>query len=246
MFFILRVFFHTLILILFMEAVALRQNMALYLVFFLALFSVISAKNLGKKWIYSIIPPVLSFSSIIILYLIDNEIQKQVFIILASAVYYLLLLGIFRLGNYSRDNTARGMIVAGVTTALFFLYASVYGIYLNFFIPLWVLMLVFLVFTILICYGYFGILEVKRKNMPWTYSLLIGMVMSEISWVMNFWPFGYLTAGVIALIFYYVLWDLAQSHFLNLLSKKRVVANMVVLAVLVGIALISSKWLPMV
>ena len=246
MFFILRVFFHTLIFILFLEVTSFRQNMALYFGLFLIIFSIISAKKLGKKWIFSIIPPILSFSSIILLYLIDNQIQRQLFIILSSAVYYLLLIGIFRLGNYSRDNTARGMIVAGVTTALFFLYASVYGIYLNFFIPLWVLMLIFLVFTVLICYGYFGILEVKRKNMSWTYSLLIGMAMSEISWVMNFWPFGYLTAGVIALIFYYVLWDLAQSHFLNLLSKKRVVANMVVLVVLVGIALISSRWLPMV
>lgn len=236
---------HTLILAFFLEAVAVRQNLAPYLGFFLAFFSIISAKKLGKKWIYSIVPPILSSSSIILLYLIDSGIQKQAFIALSSVVYYLLLLGVFRLGSYSKDNTARGMVVAGVTTALFFLYASAYGIYLNFFIPLWALMLVFLVFTVLICHGYFGILEAKSKNRSWTYSILIGMLMSEIAWVMNFWPFGYLTAGVLTLIFYYVLWDLAQSHFLNLLSKKRVVANMVVLVILIGIVLISSKWLPM-
>jgi len=64
--------------------------------------------------------------------------------------------------------------------------------------------------------------------------------MVELIWTMNFWPFGYLTTGVIALILYYILWDLTQSFFLKLLSKKRVVANMIFFSALIVIILLSS------
>jgi hypothetical protein len=145
--------------------------------------------------------------------------EKQIFIVLDSAMYYLALSAPI-IGSFAGDQTARGMIMASTCAAIFFTYAGAYGLYLNFLVPLYALMLVYLIATLFISYQYFSIIE-KNQNKVWTYSFLLSLFMVELIWTMNFWPFGYLTTGIIALILYYVLWDLTQSYFLNLLSRKR-------------------------
>lgn len=106
-------------------------------------------------------------------------------------------------------------------------------------------MIVFLLATFLISLEYLLTIR-KNKKDSLTYSLILGIVMAQVSWVINFWPFGYLTTGVIALIFYYVFMDLIQGYFLNFLSKKRLVMNLILFSFLIFLILATSKWLPVV
>ncbi len=243
MFFHLSVLIYSLIFYAGLELAAYYQNLAFYEAVILFLFSVWIARRVGKRWAFSVIPALIALSSSALLYFIDFNIERQIFIFLAVAMYYLSLLGAYRLRDYLDDQTARGLIMAAAMAAIFFFYTGSYGIHLNFFLPVWVLIASFLIPTILVSYEYFIIISKKRKKVL-IYSLLLGMAMAEIALVVTFWPFGYLTTGIIALIFYYVLWDLTQSYFLNLLSKKRVVANMVFFSFLVAIILLSSHWMP--
>lgn len=242
-----KILLYSLTFFLLMELVLLKENLFLAMAVLALSFSVIVSVRISKRWLFAILPFIFSFFSMVLLYLVDSFSQKQIFIIISSFIYYVTFLGIYRLKNYSRDQTARGLIAASAAATAFFSFAASYGIYLNISIQmLWILVLVFLVVSFLISYQYLSIIEEKEKRKVLVYSLILGLAMAEIAWVINFWPFGYLTTGVIALIFYYVLWDLTQSHFLNLLSKKRVVANMVLFSILIGLVLASSKWLPMV
>lgn len=227
-----------------LEFIALRHEYVFAVLAVLAIFAFREGSRLGKKARFSILPILFVVSSAALLYLIGPTYEKQAFIILTSFMYYLLLLGTYRLGRYSGDQTARGMNMAAASTAIFFTYASFYGIYLNFSIPLYMLMLSYLVVTLLVAYQHFSIIKENDRRLVMIYSFLLGMVMAEMAWTMNFWPFGYLTTGVIALILYYVLWDLVQSYFLNLLSRKRVVANAVFFSALIVMVLLSSKWVP--
>ena len=213
---------------------------------FLLMVSAYGSRKIGGRWFFSVLPIFFTFSSLALLYLITLEFEQQIFIALASVMYYLSLLGAYRLGIYAGDKTARGMNMAAMAATIFFTYAGAYGLYLNFFVPLYYLMLVYLIVTLLVSYQYFLIIQGDNKKRAWTYSFLLALVMTELIWTMNFWPFGYLTTGVIALILYYVLWDLVQSYFLNILSKKRVVANMIFFSVLTVMVLLSAKWLPVV
>jgi hypothetical protein len=248
MFFELKSFFYSLVFLLGLEAVAFKKNLIIFVVVFLWLISVWGAKRIGKKWRLSFVTAIFSISSATLLYLIAPVLTKQIFIVLASAMYYLSLLGIWRLNSYSGDQTARGITMAASTTAIFFFYSATYGIYLNFLVPLWALMVLFLAATFIVSYQYFRIIKDRGRDrkLVYSYSIILGMIMAEIAWVINFWPFGYLTAGIISLIFYYILWDLTQSYFLNLLSKKRVVANVIFFSFMVALVLLSSKWLPVV
>lgn len=213
---------------------------------FLALAAFFEGKRSGGRWLFSVLPAILSIFSTIQLYLIGLIYEQQIFILLAAGMYYLALLSAHRLGQYRRDQTARGMNAAASVAAIFFAYAGAYGWYLNFLVPLYWLMLAYLIVTLLLSYQYFAIIKPDDKRKVWIYCFLLSLIMSEIIWTMNFWPFGYLTTGVIALILYYVLWDLIRSHFLNLLSKRRVIANMVFFSAIIVLVLMTAKWIPVI
>lgn len=228
-----------------LEVIVFKTDYVFLATGFLIFISFYEGRRIGGRWIFSILPIFFTVSSVALLYLITLSYEEQIFIALSSLMYYFSLFSAYRIGKYEGDQTARGMNIAAASATIFFTYAGAYGLYLNFFVPLYYLMLVYLIVTLLVSYQYFSLIK-SDKKIVWAYSFLLALVMSELIWTMNFWPFGYLTTGVIALILYYVLWDLAQSYFLNLLSKKRVVANMIFFSVMITMVLLSSKWLPIV
>lgn len=245
MFFAIPVLFYSFLFLLGLEATTIDGYIFIIGAVFCILFSLAGVKKIGKEWIYWNTFFIFSISSFALLYLIDSFFEKQIFIVFSSAFYYLGLLGVYRLGDYAKDQTARGMISASSMATIFFFYSSAYGIYINFIVPLWVLMTVYFIATIIVSYQYFRIIK-NETRVVWSYCAVIGLVMAEVAWVINFWPFGYLTTGVIALMLYYVFWDLTQSYFLNLLSKKRLTANLILFSVLIAIILVSSRWMPVV
>lgn len=246
MFLKLRPLLCSLIFLLGLEFIALKQEAVLVVASSLFVISLFEGKKIGGKWFFSVLPIFFTLSSTALLYLITLAYEQQIFIALASSMYYMSLLGAYRLGKYEGDQTARGMNMAAASVTIFFTYASAYGLYLNFLVPIYVLMLVYLLVTLFISYQHFSIIKNDQKKLVWTYSFLLALVMVELIWAMNFWPFGYLTTGTVALILYYVLWDMTQGYFLNLLSKKRAIANAVFFSVLILMILASSKWIPVI
>lgn len=228
-----------------LELIVFFHSHVISIIFFLLLMAMFQGWKIGHKWKFSVLPISFVLSSVALLYLVTIRYEQQAFIILASGMYYLSLLGAYRLSLYENDQTARGMNMAATVSTIFFTYASAYGLYLNFLVPLYYLMLVYLLITLFVSYQYFSIIY-PHKKMVWAYSFLIALAMAEIIWTINFWPFGYLTSGVVALILYFVLWDIIQSHFLNILTKKRVVSNLIFFSILTSLVLLSSKWIPVI
>lgn len=245
MFFNLKVLLYTFVFGISLEFFSFNGKAMFFIMLFLVFFSIFVAKKMGKKYIFSIIPLIFSSSSVALMYLIAPQIERQFFILLTSFVFYITYLAICRLKHYPKDQTASGLISASLASTVFFFYSASYGLYLNFSIPLWTLMTAFLIITFFISFQYFKIISQDTRKAI-NYSVILGMIMAEIAWVINFWPFGYLTTGVITLIFYYVLWDLVQGMFSKKLSQKRMIANLIFFAFIIGIVLLSSKWLPVV
>ena len=200
----------------------------------------------GKKWKFAILPVFFTLSSVSLLYLVTLFYEQQAFIIIASLAQYLTLFGAYRLGKYDQDQTAKGMNALSATLTVFFAFAGSYGLYLNFNVPLQFLMLVYFIVTLSVTYQQLSLTNSFDSRRVWLYSFLLGLVMAEIAWMINFWPFGYLTTGVIALILYYVLWDLVQGHFSGLLVKKRILANLFFFFLVIVFILLTSKWIPVI
>lgn len=242
MFIKLRPFLYSLIFFLGLEVIAYRHGLAFYVMLFLFVFSAYHGSKLGKKWFFAILPVFFTISSAALLYLITLAFEKHIFIALSSGLYYLSLLGAYRLGKYPKDLTAKSMNIAAASATLFFAFSGAYGFYLNFLVPIYYLMLFYLAVTFLVSYQYFILTKEAQKTV--LYSSILALLMAEIVWMLNYWPFGYLTTGSIALILYYVLWELARSHILNQLSRRRVIFNMLFFSFLVCVVLLSSKWIP--
>src|SRR4030065_1565890 len=124
-----------------LEMTILKPTWLFYVAGFLLLISFYEGKKIGQRWRYSILPFFFAIFSIALLQLVSLMYEKQIFIALVSAMYYLALFGTYRLGLFTGDQTARGMIMASTSAAIFFTYAGAYGLYLNFLVPLYVLML---------------------------------------------------------------------------------------------------------
>lgn len=187
----------------------------------------------------------LSVSSVLLIYLIDTLAQRQIFITISALAFYAVMIGIFRLKEYRKDQTAQGLIAAGLMATYFIFLCSFYGFYLNFSIYLWLLMTLFFAITAGISYAYFFILHPDQADLL-TFSLIIGMVMAEIAWIITFWPFGYLTTGAVVLIFYFLFWDLTQRHFTNNLSQKSLIMNLALFTAVAAVILSTARWLPIV
>ncbi|HRZ95851.1 MAG TPA: hypothetical protein P5262_04795 [Candidatus Moranbacteria bacterium] len=251
MFLKLRSLLFSLIFLIGLELIVLFHRHVFVVAFFLIFLSIYFGKKSGGKWKHSILPAFFTVSSISLLYLVGLFYEQQIFIVLVSLMYYLSLLGAFRLGQYEGDKTAKGMIMASAISTIFFTYAGAYGLYLNFLVPLYALMAVYAIATLLVSFQYFSLVYLQKsdshpKTTVWVYSFILALIMAEIIWTMNYWPFGYLTTGVIALILYYMIWDITQCYFQDILSKKRVASNAVLVAFLVGFVLMSAKWIPVI
>ncbi len=244
MFLKLRPLLYSLIFLLGLEGIAYRHGFALYVTIALFIFSAYQGAKIGRKWIFSVLPVFFTISSAALLYLITLPIEKQVFIFLSSGLYYLSLLGAYRLEKYSEDLTAKSMNMTATAATLFFTFSSTYGFYLNFLVPIYYLMLIYSITAFLVSYQYFILIKKDNKQETVLYSSILALLMAEIVWMLNYWPFGYLTTGSIALILYYILWELSRSHLLNQLSRRRVVLNMIFFSFLISVVLLTSKWIP--
>ncbi|PIU07490.1 MAG: hypothetical protein COZ85_03280 [Candidatus Moranbacteria bacterium CG_4_8_14_3_um_filter_34_16] len=244
MFLKLRPLFYSLIFLGGLELIVFFHRHVLIILLFLMFFSFFQGHWMGRKWSFSVLPVLFSISSGVLLYLITLSFEQQIFILLAFLMYYLSLFGAYRLGQYDGDKTASGMNMSSAMSTLFFVFSSSFGIYLNFLVPLYWLILTYLIATLLVSYQYLIIIKKEDKKIVWIYSFLLALVMGEVIWVLSFWPFGYLTVGTVALIIYYIEWDLIRSYFLENLSRKKMATNFVFFSTMIALILTSSKWLP--
>lgn len=189
------------------------------------------------------LPALFAFTTPTLLSFIDNHTEQQIFVFLASVVVYMALIGAYRIKQAPKDQTAIAFLQSAALAGLFLFYGSIYGFYLNFNFPLWALMLLFFFGTTLTSFSSLVAgLPKDHHEQAKLYSVLLGLTMTELAWVVSFWPFGYLTTGSISLIFFYLSWDLAWSALRNTLSLKRVLFRIIFFFLLVGLLLWSTPW----
>lgn len=211
------------------------------IIFSLALVAV--SRIIVKRWKFVVLPIVLVPGSVFLLSLIDSESQARIFIFLSSVVFYLTILAGWRLRQYEKDETAKAMYNVATVTALFFWYAASLGWYLNIAAPAWGLMLVFAVVTFFVSLVSFFVNQVEQSKRL-IYSVFLALLVSQVIWVQNFWPFGYLTTSAITLIIYYVSWSIILNYFLKKTTFRAVLFDVVFLLGSTTLLLLSTKWYP--
>lgn len=67
-------------------------------------------------------------------------------------------------------------------------------------------------------------LALLRQNQKiaktWLFALIIGLSLGQMTWALNYWRISALTAGLLLLLFFYVLIGIAQQQLLGQLSRR--------------------------
>ncbi len=260
MFFKLQPIVYSLIFVIALEILVMKDTFVVWIVIFLISFSFIIIWPIARKLRFLAIPLFLSLGSVSLLYLIDHKLEKQVFIILSFLVYYLAVLGVYRLKMYYYDTTAQGMVNLATLATAFFWFSSNIGWFLNFQIQNWILVLTFLGSTFLISLPSLSIAAIRKtenekgerrneknglvihQGTVLFLGLMLSIIMSQWAWGITFWPFGYLTTGVSTLIIFYVFWDTIRSYLKQEFSVNRILANTFLSLLLLAGILMTTEW----
>jgi hypothetical protein len=248
-----------------------NEDWYFYTLAFLFFLSLLLVWPLVEKFRFLAIPLFLSIGSLNLLYLVDGKVERIVFIVFAVIIYYLSLLGAYRLRKYDCDQTAQGMINLATIATVFFWLVSNYGWYLNFAIDSWVLVVTTIASTFLIalpslticfvsCYKIkyrqkkknqkikkkdFLIAlkqQVKVQRVALFFSTILAFVMGEIIWGLSFWPFGYLVTGMTAVIIFFIFWSVVRRFIMQKLTKKYMLVNISLMIILIIGMLLTSPW----
>jgi len=271
MFFKLQPIIYTAIFFLALEILAFQQGWFFQIALFLFIYSIVIIWPLARKIRYLAFPLFLSLGSFSLLFFIDSFLEKQVFIFMAGGVYYLALLGSYRLKFYSCDQTAQGMLNLVTIASMFFWFLAIYAWFLNYVFAFWLLPIIIFLSTafvsipsLIVCSTdrekiqkkikekkekkkFFGnqVLEIiyheNRRSIIFL-DLILALFVAQFAWVVSYWPFSYLTLGTVLLIVFYIAWDIIRNFIQGKLSLKRLVMNGL-MATLFVIAIVSTaQW----
>jgi len=208
----------------------------------LAVISLVSAQKITGRMRSGFIPILISLSAPSVLALVDDPQEKTAFSVLASLMYYVAFLALYRLKHSPKDRTAAAFLSIAMLSSLFFFYAASFGFYLNFSVPLSSLVFAFSIGSFGAAFQTLSAVLGGDRGRVATYSSVIAFGVGEVSWVIAFWPFGYLTAGVVSLMTFFILWDMANTLFSGTISRKRTIGYVAAFLVLIAILLFTSPW----
>ncbi len=195
-----------------------------------------------SQWLtHLFLPTMIILFSYGLLFFISSSLQRSVFIVGMSLLYYIALLAIMRIRRNAEDFTAKSFFSI-VQIVTFFLFAAVaYAIYINFAIPLWVFMIVVGFFVYFLTYVSL-LAHIQYSSRFRLYGIVMAFAMMQMVWLMNFWPFNYTTMAVTLVAMYYVLWDIVHMYFLGKLTSRRIIADVTIVLIGIACVLMTARW----
>ncbi len=238
---------------------------------YLSLIALFLISALSAFWVtkYRFLPIILTMlfttSSVLFLLTLGKNNFQQLYIIFSSLLFTITLIGLNRFfmqqENLKQKEEMEAKILDSgfnlnqtiVLTSIFLLSSGMYGVYLDFDLPVWSIM-----FAISISI-FFSTLYLTRinflkskalelhldsfKNKTFTfYSFLLGFIALELVWIISFLPVNHLTVGAIILSFYYSFWNILRNYLRNELSRKIVFSNLIFFMSAISFIFITSKW----
>ena len=238
---------------------------------YLSLIALFLISALSAFWItkHRILPIILTMlfttSSVLFLLTLGKNNFQQLYIIFSSLLFTVTLIGLHRFfmqqENLKQEEELKAKILDSgfnlnqtiVLISIFLLSSGMYGIYLDFDLPVWSIMLaIFISISFSTLYlTKINFLKSKAlelhldsfKNKTFSfYSFLFGFIALELVWVISFLPVNHLTVGAVILSFYYSFWNILRNYLRNKLSKKIVFSNLLFFTSAIAFIFMTSKW----
>ncbi len=238
---------------------------------YLSLVVLFLISALSAFWVtkYRFLPIILTMlfttSSVLFLLTLGRNNFQQLYIVFSSLLFAVTLIGLNRFfmqqENLKQKEKMEAKILDSgfnlnqtiVFISIFLLSSGMYGIYLDFDLPVWSIMLAISIsiFFSTLYLTKINFLKSKAlelhldsfKNKTFTfYSFLFGFIALELVWIISFLPVNHLTIGAVMLSFYYSFWNILRGYLRNELSKKTVFSNLIFFILAIGFIFMTSKW----
>lgn len=200
--------------------------------------------------------PFLLLGGIVISFSFTNErIFQQILITFSLILLYLALSntkGLLLLSEQKKlsntleesDKTDCLKINQAISFITFFLWTSgISKACLNFNISVSLAMVLLFVVIALLFHQSLKISNPESSH-PLFYSFVIGFMMTELAWVLSFWPLEHFSIGATLLVVYWFWWDILGRSLKEKLNKKIIFEDLIFGTLGIGLILLSTKWLP--
>jgi len=219
---------------------------AAILLFLLSLISSVRLKVLHKIGFWgqvniSILPfSYILSTTVFLLFVPDLYYLQQIYLGLATIIFY----GALKLvENVCKDVKSRNAFKTCdflITISAFLFYASIFGLYLFLLWPSWIFLILLAFVTFILTYEFFWHNLLLQKHI--VYSLILTLIISEISWALTLWPTGFMPRAMVIFTVFYAFTNLSKHNFNKTLNKK-FVRNIIIISVLIlSLALLTTQW----
>lgn len=177
-----------------------------------------------------------------LLFFMDDVMEQHLFVLLSSILFGCMLWGYQRWRKGILLGATKSVLSAVTLASVFLFFSVLVGLLINYNVPIGVFAGVLGFGVYMLTRQYLeGLVEESQTRVA-AYSISVGIFFLELGTIIRFWPFGYLTTGVILLILYYVLWDVLGSYVEGTLTRPKVWGDIVVLVGLSFLVLLTTPW----
>lgn len=174
-----------------------------------------------KYWNLLILPFLFLNSSLTYFSLISSQVFIHLLAVVATFFIFYYLRHIYL---YLRDSYRLSSLVnfssSGAILVLFFSAASIYGMRVNLYVSIWLLVLVLVLVVGLVTYQALWVNGINLK-INLFYVLIVVLLLVELGWSLLFLSFTYHVLGVVLTICYYVIIGLIKFNLKNKLDTRR-------------------------
>lgn len=195
-----------------------------------------------RDFLWASIVTMYSISSCGVLFFVSSELMQQIMIAGSSLFLFVSLHAYRQLALSEKKLSSQSVIFALHFVTLFLFFGFFMAVHINYTIPQILLAFLFSGASFLISLHSFLLTRPTTPSDALRYACIMALLFFEFSWMVHFWPFGYLTISAVMLVTFYSIWDLLQSHMEGTLRKQKFLTNTLFLLILGGIVLASTPW----
>ena len=197
---------------------------------------------------YVLVPALLYASSLFFFLLLKNQLYQVLFSIGIAAIYIFLFRAYAELRQQPTPERKKSVTQAldiVVVMTMFVSFATLHELYFFFDWRLYGLLISGVVLTMLLLYATYWHNRIMTLR-AWFFVVLGGLLMGEYLWALSFLPSGYLTTATLAVLGLFLYQAITVSALKGMLRRRVVLQHLAAASVISVVALLSSRWTPLV
>lgn len=197
-----------------------------------------------REFLHYIFNPVIFVWSAMLLLLFFENLYFKHFFILGVGIYILFYFEnlFYYLISGKEKNVESFLRITNLINVIsvFFLAAGLYGVKTLVQIPIWLVSIVFFLFSVALIYGAFGVIKPAFREIVLD-IFVVSIIITELFVVLNLLPIGFYASGAILGILYYVMAGIMINYLKHGIAPYK--RYIIIGTMLLLLVILTAKWM---